>query len=280
MSAIATQMRPARFVGFLVLSATSPARFLGTEAVAAPCSELTESERRAFQRELLELRSNHEKTIHELQMQLDSRTAELESLRHEGCRCSQPATHRSIESSHDPTAPATAVLVHAPQKSAGTAPRLIGTTGRELLQSESAMRYCSSEELRTVLDASPQSRADAVKQLLLTNTLCGLCMASFASMPVPDLLYAVQSCLHQEENRCDASTGLPRIADLIPLASVDDRISIVRMVELVEACTSSRQPTAHRFFFACTLHLQTVGTACSRPSITFTAGRLYEHSFG
>ena len=32
--------------------ATSPARFLGTEAVAAPCSELTESERRAYQREL------------------------------------------------------------------------------------------------------------------------------------------------------------------------------------------------------------------------------------
>ena len=105
-------MRPARFVGFLVLSATSPARFLGTEAVAARCSELTESERRAYQRELLELRANHEKTVHELQMQLDSRTAELERLRHEGCRCSQPATHRSIESSHDPTAPATAVSVH------------------------------------------------------------------------------------------------------------------------------------------------------------------------
>jgi hypothetical protein len=49
----------------------------------------------------------------------------------------------------------------------------------------------------------------------------------------------IQSCTHQEENRCDASTGLSRIVSLIPLASIHDRDSIFRMIDVVEAGTSN-----------------------------------------
>jgi hypothetical protein len=100
--------------------------------------------------------------------------------------------------------------------------------------------------MRTVLDASPQSRAEAVTLLLTTNTLCGMCILEHASTPIPDILVPLQGCMHQEENRCDASTGLSRIASLVPLASVHDRDSIVRMVDAVEAgaCVAAPGPYA------------------------------------
>jgi hypothetical protein len=110
---------------------------------------------------------------------------------------------------------------------------------RVLLRSTKAQPPCSKEEMRTVLNASPQSRAGAVKDLLVTNTLCGMCILERVAFPIPDILVEIQSCTHQEENRCDASTGLSRIVSLIPLASIHDRDSIFRMVEVVEAGTSN-----------------------------------------
>jgi hypothetical protein len=110
---------------------------------------------------------------------------------------------------------------------------------RELLRSTTAPPPCSKEEMRTVLNASPQSRLGAVMDLLARNTLCGTCILERASAPIPDILLEIQSCAHQDENRCDASTGLARIVSLIPLASIHDRDSIFRMVDLVEAGTSN-----------------------------------------
>jgi hypothetical protein len=115
----------------------------------------------------------------------------------------------------------------------------VSDAGRELLRSSTAPPPCSKEEMRTVLNASPQSRAGAVKDLLVRNTLCGTCILERASAPIPDILLEIQSCTHQEENRCDASTGLSRIVSLIPLASIHDRDSIFRMVDVVEAGTSN-----------------------------------------
>jgi hypothetical protein len=80
----------------------------------------------------------------------------------------------------------------------------------------------------------PESRENAVKQILAANVECGLCILKFKSSPVPDIIFDLQSCLHQDENRCD-ELGLSRIASLIPLASLHDRDSLGRIVELVEA---------------------------------------------
>jgi hypothetical protein len=116
----------------------------------------------------------------------------------------------------------------------------VGVAGSELLRSTTPPPPpCSKEEMRTVLNASPQSRARAVKDLLVRNTPCGMCILERASAPIPDILGEIQRCMHQEENRCDASTGLSRIVSLIPVASIHDRDSIFRMVDVVEAGTSN-----------------------------------------
>jgi hypothetical protein len=84
---------------------------------------------------------------------------------------------------------------------------------------------------------------DAVQQLLQTNPLCGNCIAqayqavvtTVANLTSIDKARALLGCLHQEENRCDQATGLSRIEPMLVLASVADRGSLVRMLELVEA---------------------------------------------
>ena len=108
---------------------------------------------------------------------------------------------------------------------------------RMLLASETHARPCSKAEMRTVLEtppSSPESRISAVTQILATNAECGLCILEFTSSPVPDIILDLQSCVHQDENMC-AELGLSKIASLTPLASLHDRDSLVRIVELVEA---------------------------------------------
>ena len=245
-------------VAFLITSAppaSSTPPPLGADAVDARCAERAAVERLAHRSELQEVRLSHEKAIRELRMQLDSRTAELERLRRT-CTCSSasvevpqqaglsPPFGNDTDSGRGPKSGDVASAAQAKQEANRTlqAPRPavpVSGAGRELLRSTTAPPPCSKEEMRTVLNASPQSRAGAVKDLLTTNTLCGMCILERASAPIPDILVEIQSCTHQEENRCDASTGLSRIVSLIPLASIHDRDSIFRMVDVVEAGTSN-----------------------------------------
>jgi hypothetical protein len=238
-------------------------------------SELATVERRAHEHQLLAVRISHGKAMQDLQQQLDFRTGELETLRRT-CTCSgasvavtQPdqlllqhsdnsegsgrtaaASGRDAKSSHDTAALAThqassPAVSFAWKLGSPVVGSLVETpevrplalqARRKLLREDTAQRFCSSAEMRTVLDVTTrESREDAVKTLLTTNTPCGLCILQRSKIPLPDILLALQGCMHQEENWCDASTGLSRIESLIPLASVHDRISIVRMVEAVEA---------------------------------------------
>jgi hypothetical protein len=214
-------------------------------------AELAAVERRAHEsatRQLFGVRLSHAK----LQMQLDSQTDELERLRR-ACACStasvdvsqqgDPQLWQAHESGNgaasgrdSKSSDVGAAAFATNQVTNKTLPmlRLAPPAGRQLLR-DTTQRHCSSAEIRTVLDSAPQSRADAVKQLLVTNAPCGLCILERVSIPLPDILVAVQGCMHQEENRCDASTGLSRISSLIPLGSIHDRGFIVGLVEVVEA---------------------------------------------
>jgi hypothetical protein len=240
------------------LTASSTPPPLGADTVDARCAERAAVEHLAHGSELREVRLSHEKAIRELRMQLDSRTAELERLRRT-CTCSSASVEvpqqaglslpfgndSDTGSGRGPKSGDVASVAREVKQGANRTLQVsrptvpVSAAGRELLRSTTAPPHCSKEEMRTVLNASPQSRAGAVKDLLMTNTLCGMCILERVSAPIPDILLEIQSCTHQEENRCDASTGLSRIVSLIPVASIQDRASIFRMVDVVEAGMSN-----------------------------------------
>jgi tRNA U54 and U55 pseudouridine synthase Pus10 len=128
---------------------------------------------------------------------------------------------------------------------------------------------------------------EAFQQLLQTNPLCGDCMlrafaavvTTVANPTTIDKSRALLGCLHQEENRCDQATGLSRIEPMLVLASVADRGSLVRMLELVEA---GLHITPDAVLHSCSAvrcrALQLVPTACSRQSSTCTARDLSARS--
>ena len=194
------------------------------------CSEILDGVNAAHARQVAEIQASHESAMMAIQKQLEDRTTELEALRRD-------CTHHNASSMTETAAALEARNLGQTQspKFESAPAALVNVTRRELLASETPALYCSKEELRSVLDASPQSRREAVVQLLTTNPLCGACIASIASLAPPDSLFAALGCMHQEENRCDAPTGLSRIESLIPFASLSDRDSLIRMVELVEA---------------------------------------------
>ena len=207
----------------------------------------------AHNREVLLIRSSHEETVRKLRN-------EIEGLRRACSRTTPASSKERLLSS----APAGAAF---PPNAAGSDPqdrvsgiRTRGRTGarqtprlaqaarrpaagRQLLRSGSAALYCSKVELRSVIESPAGKIADAFEQLLQTNPLCGDCMiqalqAVMTTVTNPtalDLGPVVWRCSHQEENRCDQATGLSRIEPMLVLASVADRGSLVRMLELVEA---------------------------------------------
>jgi hypothetical protein len=183
----------------------------------------------------LESRRDHEKALLAMQGRLDDRTAELEALRR-SCTSSPVAPNEASALAPLLETKETNMTSQGTEETSQT-PR--AAQHRMLLASETHARPCSKAEMRTVLEtppSSPELRADAVKQILATNVECGLCILEFTSSPVlPDIIFDLQSCLHQDENMCDVKLGLSGIASLIPLASLHDRDSLVRMVELVEA---------------------------------------------
>jgi hypothetical protein len=112
-----------------------------------------------------------------------------------------------------------------------------GAVGRSLLQSEG--RACSKAEAQAVLSAADP--IPVVMQMMGTNPSCATCIISCAEAKGADSVVCLQSCQHQQENRCDESTGLQRLAPLLSNVSLDDRDSLVRLLLLAESdCTRPR----------------------------------------
>ena len=198
-------------------AASSPTSGANAEE-AVLCSDLLDEMQRA-----------HEKALLAMQGRLDDRTAELEALRR-SCTSSPVAPNEA--SALTPLAPRAGAL-----ETNVTSQMPQAAQHRRLLAPGSLARPCSKAEMRSVLEtppSSPESRISAVTKILATNAECGICILEFTSSPVPDIIFDLHSCLHQDENRCD-ELGLSRIASLIPLASIHDRDSLGRIVELVEA---------------------------------------------
>jgi hypothetical protein len=115
-----------------------------------------------------------------------------------------------------------------------------GAVGRSLLQSEG--RACSKAEAQAVLSAADP--IPVVMQMMGTNPSCAMCIITrCAEAKGADSVVCLQSCQHQQENRCDESTGLQRLAPLLSNVSLDDRDSLVRLLLLAESdCTRPRSP--------------------------------------
>jgi len=74
-----------------------------------------------------------------------------------------------------------------------------------------------------------------VLSLMSTSTDCALCIAPCASSPLPDALMCMNSCLHQNENRCDGPTEVAHIQTLITRATLHNRSSLLDMMEQVSS---------------------------------------------
>ena len=236
----------------------------------------------AHNREVLLIRSSHEETVRKLRK-------EIEGLRR-ACSRTTPASSNELLLSSAPAGAAFPPDADPLDKGSGITtrgrtgtrqtPRLAQAARRQLLRSGSAALYCSKVELRSVIESPADKIVDAFEQLLQTNPLCGVCMiqalqavtTTVTNPTALDLVPAVWRCSHQEENRCDQATGLSRIEPMLVLASVADRGSLVRMLELVEA-GSHITPDAdmHCCSAVRCRALQLVPTACSRQSSTCTA---------
>jgi hypothetical protein len=253
------------------------------------CSDLLAEMQLAHNREVLLIRSSHEETVRKLRN-------EIEGLRR-ACSRTTPASSKERLLSSAPAGAAFPPDADPLDKGSGITtrgrtgtrqpPRLAQAARRQLLRSGSAALYCSKVELRSVIESPSGKIADAFEQLLQTNPLCGDCMiqalravtTTVTNPTALDLVPVVWRCSHQEENRCDQATGLSRIEPMLVLASVADRGSLVRMLELVEA---GLHITPDAVLHCCSAvrwrALQLVPTACSRQSSTCTARDLSARS--
>jgi hypothetical protein len=125
-----------------------------------------------------------------------------------------------------------------------------GVVGRALLQAED--RACSKVEAQAVLQAADPIPV-VMEMLFGTNPSCATCFISCGvQSKKADAFACVQSCQHQAENRCDASTGLSRLAPLVGSAALDNRDSLVRLMLSAESDCNllplPPTPSPHRCF--------------------------------
>ena len=253
------------------------------------CPDLLAEMQHAHKRELVLIRSSHEETVRKLRN-------EIEGLRR-ACSRTTPASSKERLLSSAPAGAAFPPDADPLDKGSGITtrgrtgtrqtPRLAQAARRQLLRSGSAALYCSKVELRSVIESPAGHVTEALLQLLQTNPLCGDCMlrayqavvTTVANPTAFDKSRALLGCLHQEENRCDQATGLSRIEPMLVLASVADRGSLVRMLELVEAGLHITPDAAlHSCSAVRCRALQLVPTAYSRQSSTCTARDLSARS--
>jgi hypothetical protein len=250
------------------------------------CSDLLAEMQFAHNREVVLIRSSHEETVRKL-------LNEIEGLRRACSRSTPTRSNERLLSSAPAGAafPPDAVGSDPLDRESGSmtrggtgtrqTPRPAQAARRQLLRSGSAALYCSKVEFRSVIE-SP-GVVGAVLNLLQTNPPCGVCMAQAVMTVAHPTAFekgrAVVVCLHQEENRCDQATGLSRIEPMLLLASIADRGSLVRMLELVEAGLHITPDAVMNCCRAARCHaLQLVPTACSRRSSTCTARDLSARS--
>ena len=106
-----------------------------------------------------------------------------------------------------------------------------GVVSRSLLQAED--RACSKLEAQAVLQAADP--IPVVTEMFNTNPSCATCIISCAMKKGSGVIFCLHGCQHQAENRCDASTGLLRLAPLVGSAALDNRDSLVRLLLSAES---------------------------------------------
>ncbi len=106
---------------------------------------------------------------------------------------------------------------------------------RTLLQAEAdAARPCSKTEIGAVLNANAD-RMQVVGGLFSTNPACAMCIVLCKDAPgLYDAGACILRCHNQNENSC-GSQDLARMEHLLMNATLDDRPSLIRMLELAEA---------------------------------------------
>jgi hypothetical protein len=110
-------------------------------------------------------------------------------------------------------------------------------SGRMLLQESSpGARACSKAVLESVLATPSANRvAHVMDELMKTDESCAMCLILASQSPYPDVTLGLHGCLHQNENQCTDATGLARIVPLLPNVTLQNRDSVVELLELVEA---------------------------------------------
>ena len=81
---------------------------------------------------------------------------------------------------------------------------------RDLLQDDTPApaRSCSKAEVGSLIGAAVADRLGILSDLRVKNAACAVCILELVgSLPMPDVLYAIHGCMHQNENRCDSATG-------------------------------------------------------------------------
>ncbi len=126
-----------------------------------------------------------------------------------------------------------------PQQTATAASAELTTPGRSrsLLASSSDGRFCSAVDVDTILKAAGPDATKAVTDLLTSNVECAMCIipcAATMNSAFMTAMMCILGCRHQNENRCDDSTGWGRATALMAQATVSDRATIVQIVQLVE----------------------------------------------
>jgi hypothetical protein len=96
---------------------------------------------------------------------------------------------------------------------------------------------CSKTELLTLIEAADP--VPVAMAMLQTNPGCAMCVIPCRSKAGEQLgLYGGQciySCAHQNENACSELTGLSSMRPFIEKATLHDRDSLTRLLELADA---------------------------------------------
>ena len=182
-----------------------------TWAMVPGCTDLLDEERVRHARELAALQRRYE-------AKLAAQAQEINALR-AGCAYPNAATPS------DGPAPASV-------RSHGGARRL-----HQQSVEVGGEPSCSSGEIKQVLGSAsdPAQLTNIVAGFFETNLPCAMCPVQCSGTPMPDVLLCAFGCMSQSGNRCDNSTGVDRITSMLPRAALDDRESILRLLERVEA---------------------------------------------
>ena len=201
--------------------------------LAAACEQDVLSARRGLLQELqLELSRCDERLRASLAELVDLR-AEVEALRPKPRLRDAPDLSQSVESAPDPSQ---SVVSKDAAVSLGGSGVEGAHAGRILLRETSPdLLACSKAVLSTLLATPSANRVAYAMELMKTDESCAMCIILASQTPYPDVTHALHGCLHQNENQCTDATGLARIVPLLPNVTLQNRDSIIELLELVEA---------------------------------------------